>query len=78
MKVYQRDGWRCVLCGRLKPLQAHHVVPRSQMGGDVMSNLVSLDSECHAKMDGGQWKTYQAFFHQRIAEAEERGRRAHG
>ena len=51
--VYQRDGWRCVLCDSTKYLQIHHGIPKSR-GGDPesMHNLVTLCSDCHALAHG--------------------------
>lgn len=60
--VFDRDDWRCVLCGKIKPLQAHHVLPRSQGGQDRLDNLVSLDDACHRHMSGGGWKRHTMYF----------------
>lgn len=51
--VYQRDGWRCVLCDSTKYIQIHHGIPKSR-GGDPesMHNLVTLCSDCHALAHG--------------------------
>ena len=46
-----RDGNRCVRCGthppRGKELQAHHIRPRREGGGDYLGNLVTLCNTCH-------------------------------
>jgi 5-methylcytosine-specific restriction endonuclease McrA len=51
-EVLKRDGWRCQDCGAMKDLQVHHIRPRSQLGGDVMQNLVTLCARCHGKRHG--------------------------
>ncbi len=54
-RVLERDGWRCQDCGAMKDLQVHHVKPRSQLGGDVMHNLITLCANCHGKSHGWRW-----------------------
>ena len=51
--VRERDGFRCVFCGREGDLlHVHHVRPRSEGGGDDPSNLVSVCTACHGKIHG--------------------------
>src|SRR6185295_5901611 len=57
-RVRDRDQHRCVSCSARRPLQVHHVIPRSAGGPDHESNLVSLCAPCHGRMDGGHWKDY--------------------
>jgi 5-methylcytosine-specific restriction endonuclease McrA len=47
--VLERDAWRCQECGSINNLQVHHIQRRSQLGGDVMANLITLCVECHRK-----------------------------
>jgi len=54
--VFERDGWRCVLCKSRKHLTPHHIRPRSALGADTLENLVSLCLYCHKGMDGAGWK----------------------
>ena len=49
-RVIQRDGWRCQRCGSCKDLQVHHMQPRSQLGGDVEENLITVCSVCHREI----------------------------
>ena len=51
-QVLERDGWRCQECGSLKNLQVHHLQPRSQLGSDTMTNLITLCAICHGKKHG--------------------------
>ena len=46
--VLDRDGFRCVLCGRAGILEVDHVIPMKR-GGDVwqLDNLQSLCRSCH-------------------------------
>jgi 5-methylcytosine-specific restriction endonuclease McrA len=53
---FTRDGWRCVLCRSRRQLTPHHIRPRSALGADVLSNLVTLCLQCHRGMDGAGWK----------------------
>ena len=43
-----RDGWRCVLCGRAGRLEVDHIKPLKD-GGDMwdLANLQSLCRPCH-------------------------------
>jgi 5-methylcytosine-specific restriction endonuclease McrA len=50
--VLKRDGWRCQDCGAMKDLQVHHIKRRSQLGGDVAKNLITLCVSCHRKRHG--------------------------
>ena len=51
-EVLKRDGWRCQDCGAMKDLQVHHIKRRSQLGGDVAQNLITLCASCHGKRHG--------------------------
>ena len=51
-QVLERDGWRCQQCGSAKNLQVHHLKARSQLGGDLMQNLITLCVSCHGKLHG--------------------------
>lgn len=51
-KILQRDGFRCVLCGRsvqdgVKQLEVDHVLPVSKGGLTVESNLRTLCYDCN-------------------------------
>lgn len=56
--VRERDGWRCVDCGKARPearrLLAHHLVSRADWGdrpgrADDAANLVTVCHPCHLK-----------------------------
>ncbi len=49
--IYLRDRWRCAspVCKR-RDVTPHHIVFRSQGGGDEPDNLVSLCVECHLRL----------------------------
>jgi 5-methylcytosine-specific restriction endonuclease McrA len=40
----------CAACGATDTLQHHHIVPRSEGGGDDPINLVTLCTPCHHKI----------------------------
>jgi hypothetical protein len=60
--IWQRDGHRCVWCGKWVPLEcddpfkkmdlAHYPRPR-HVGGDVPENAVCACHECHMKDHSG-------------------------
>jgi 5-methylcytosine-specific restriction endonuclease McrA len=51
-RVLERDGWRCQECGSMEGLEVHHMKRKSQLGGDVMQNLITLCVSCHGKCHG--------------------------
>ena len=51
-RVLERDSWLCQNCGSMKDLQVHHMKPRSQLGGDVIHNLITLCVTCHRELHG--------------------------
>jgi 5-methylcytosine-specific restriction endonuclease McrA len=58
-RVYQRDGWRCVMCGKKGKLHAHHIVPVAISKDNSMSNLVSVCEVCHRKLEEVGFKILQ-------------------
>lgn len=52
-EVHERDGYRCIYCGRTdKPIELAHFVSRSLGGKGVPRNLISLCIDCHRQFDG--------------------------
>jgi len=53
MRVLERDGYRCVVCGRRPKdhldleLDVHHLIPRRMGGPTAEENLVTLCGTCH-------------------------------
>jgi len=45
--IYQRANYQCELCGNTQGLQKHHIVKRSQGGGDNQANIILLCWHCH-------------------------------
>ena len=54
-RVLERDGWRCVRCGKASRLEAHHIVP-VEAGGDAADpdNGECLCIGCHLAHHGNQ------------------------
>lgn len=53
-EVYERDGHKCILCGRWVD-ESHaccHIIRRSQGGLGIPQNIVTLCDDCHREMDG--------------------------
>lgn len=50
-QVFERDGWRCVSCGRSANdgaiLEVDHIVPRSKGGTDTLDNFQTLCRDCN-------------------------------
>jgi len=47
LRVLERDGWRCQLCGSMTNLEVHHAQFRSHQGEDAEHNLITLCVQCH-------------------------------
>lgn len=45
--VLERDGWRCVKCGRAGRLEVDHIKPAREGGTDALTNLQALCRPCH-------------------------------
>lgn len=48
--VFERDGGRCVICGRMGNPDAHFIA-RSQGGLGIEQNIVTLCRDCHHDYD---------------------------
>jgi len=51
-EILERDGWRCQTCGCLTNLDVHHMRPRSALGDDAVTNLITLCRDCHQILHG--------------------------
>lgn len=52
-EVFQRDGWRCMYCGReTRELTLDHVLPRHRGGPHTWENLVSACKPCNHRKAG--------------------------
>jgi 5-methylcytosine-specific restriction enzyme A len=49
-QILRRDGWRCQSCGTMSNLEVHHKDFRSHSGADSEENLITLCTECHARV----------------------------
>lgn len=56
-KVAERDGERCILCGKRQGLQAAHYISRARLGLGIPENLVTLCIHCHFDYDNGKHHT---------------------
>jgi 5-methylcytosine-specific restriction endonuclease McrA len=50
---FERDGFKCIRCGESKPLQGHHIKPKTFFPelALVVGNVVSLCLGCHEKAE---------------------------
>ena len=67
-KVLERDGWKCVFCGRTDTLQMAHYIPRSLGGLGIEENLVTLCLECHMKSHNEWFRELDQFMEQYLNE----------
>jgi 5-methylcytosine-specific restriction endonuclease McrA len=49
LKIYQRDGYKCVYCGTHKKLTIDHVIPKSKGGLNTWENMVTCCFDCNSK-----------------------------
>ncbi len=51
--VFSRDGHKCVMCGSVEDLAAHHITDRTLMpnGGYVKGNGITVCTLCHARAE---------------------------
>lgn len=49
LKIYQRDGYKCVYCGTHKKLTIDHVMPKSRGGLNTWENMVTCCFDCNSK-----------------------------
>ena len=57
--VLNRDGYKCHICKTKKQgvkLEVHHIIFRSNGGGDSPENLITLCHNCHEKLHHGEIK----------------------
>ncbi len=55
VNIYGRDDYKCQYCGRRKPmpeLTYDHVIPRTQGGLTVWSNIVTACEDCNTRKGG--------------------------
>lgn len=47
--IFERDNYKCVLCGETEDLDAHHITNRNEFknGGYIKENGVTLCPNCH-------------------------------
>ena len=60
--VYERDGYRCIICGSSQGQPNAHYIARSQGGLGVEENIVTLCPCCHRDYDQScKRKVYKNF-----------------
>lgn len=47
LKVYARDGYKCLHCGGNDDLTCDHVIPESRNGPTTLENLQTLCRKCN-------------------------------
>jgi len=54
--IFTRDRWMCRKCSSRQALTPHHLVKRSQLGGDTPGNVLTLCLTCHELVETNQLK----------------------
>lgn len=54
--IFTRDRWACRCCGSRKGLTPHHIKKRSQLGGDIPGNVITLCLEDHEAVERNEIK----------------------
>jgi heterodisulfide reductase subunit C len=54
--IFERDGWQCRKCGERSSLTPHHIIKRSQLGGDTPRNVLTLCLDCHEAVERNELK----------------------
>lgn len=49
--VFERDGYRCIICGSPQGQPNAHYIARSQGGLGIEQNIVTLCTSCHRDYD---------------------------
>lgn len=62
-RVYQRDNHRCVMCDKKGKVSAHHIVPVVVSHDNSMSNLITVCSKCHRKLEAIGFKILESGGH---------------
>ena len=54
--VYERDGGRCILCGRSVAVDnaCCHFISRARLGLGIEENILTLCHGCHYRLDNGE------------------------
>jgi len=53
-KVLKRDNYTCQICGSKENLEAHHIIPRSRGGANLVENGITLCRDCHKAVHEGK------------------------
>lgn len=55
-KVLERDGGKCVLCGKTCSVYnaCCHFISRARLGLGIEENIITLCHDCHYKLDNGE------------------------
>ena len=57
--VFERDNYRCTVCGRFgQRLECDHMVPVQRGGTDAMDNLRTICRPCHMEMTRRAHRTH--------------------
>ena len=52
-KVWERDGYKCIICGSHRAMPNSHYIRRSKGGLGIEENIVTMCMCCHSVYDQG-------------------------
>ncbi|WP_411376670.1 RNA-guided endonuclease IscB [Desulfurobacterium thermolithotrophum] len=53
-KVLKKDNYTCQICGGRENLEAHHIIPKSKGGTNLVENGITLCKDCHRAVHEGR------------------------
>lgn len=48
-QAFERDGWKCVICGSTRRLRGHHTKYRKDLRSCTVSDIQTMCEGCHEK-----------------------------
>lgn len=63
-QIYERDNWRCQICGEhcRNKILCHHILPVRENGTDNPRNLTTLDRGHHTKIEKSKFQDFWRFY----------------
>ena len=62
-QVFDRDEYKCVICGKHKGrLECDHIIPLAKGGSNRMDNLRAVCRDCHFELTSQENRTYNTTY----------------
>ena len=75
-RVFDRDGWQCVVCHSRARLECDHIEGLAEGGTNELTNLRTVCRPCHLRMSGDKHRTHDVSGQDDWAAALREGRNA--